>query len=172
MRLTREPALAAFAARDTGTLGTRAANVLARVAWPGKPGADPSFVPLTPGEQQRFNAGREVYQSLCVACHQPDGRGRDRMAPTLVGSDLVLGHPEIPVRILINGKEGPVGLMPPLGSVLDDDQIAAVLTYIRREWGHAGSPVEPATVKQIRPLTTDRTRPWTDDELARITPGR
>jgi mono/diheme cytochrome c family protein len=79
-----------------------------------------------------------------------------------------LGPSEIPVRILINGKEGPVGLMPPLGAVLNDEQIASVLTYIRREWGQTGDAVDPETVKQVRPLTADRTRPWTNDELARI----
>ena len=65
----------------------------------------------------------------------------------------------------MNGKEGKVGLMPPLGSVLTDDQIAAVLTYIRREWGQTGSPVEPAIVRDTRPLTTGRAKPWSDEEL-------
>jgi mono/diheme cytochrome c family protein len=68
----------------------------------------------------------------------------------------------------MNGKEGAEGLMPPLGAGLSDQQIAAVLTYIRREWGQTGSPVDPATVAQVRPLTAGRTRPWTDDELGKI----
>jgi mono/diheme cytochrome c family protein len=55
--------------------------------------------------------------------------------------------------------------MPPVGSVLSDDQIAGVLTYIRREWGQDGSPVDGATVKQVRTMTADRTRPWKHDEL-------
>lgn len=172
LKLTREPALSALAARDQGELGKRAESLLARLEWPDKPGVAAPIAPLTSEEQQRFNAGREVYQNLCVACHQPDGRGREKVAPTLLGSDFALGPPPIPVRILINGKEGPVGLMPPLGSVLSDEQIAAVLTYIRREWGQSGSPIDSATVKQIRPLTAERTRPWTADELARIAAGR
>jgi mono/diheme cytochrome c family protein/glucose/arabinose dehydrogenase len=172
LKLTREPALSAVAARDTGDLGKRAASVLARVEWPGKPGAAAEVAPLTPAEQQRFNAGREVYQNLCVACHQPDGRGREKLAPTLLGAEFALGSPEIPIRILINGKEGPVGLMPPLGSGLSDEQIAAVLTYVRREWSQTGSPVDPATVKEVRPLTAGRTRPWTADELAKIATDR
>ncbi len=68
--------------------------------------------------------------------------------------------------MLLNGKEGTVGLMPPLGAMLSDDQIAASLTYIRRAWGHTASPVDPATVKKIRDLTATRTRPWTNEELA------
>jgi mono/diheme cytochrome c family protein/glucose/arabinose dehydrogenase len=168
LKLTHEPALGALAAQDTGELGKRAAALLARMEWPGKPGATTPATPLTPAEQARFNTGREIYQNVCTACHQPDGRGREKLAPTLVGSDLALGPAEIPIRILINGKEGPFGLMPPLGVALNDEQIAAVLTYIRREWGQTGTAVAPETVKQIRPLTSDRTRPWTNDELARI----
>jgi mono/diheme cytochrome c family protein len=138
------------------------------VEWPGKPGAAAAAAPLTGAEQARFDAGRDVYRNLCIACHQANGRGQDKLAPALVGSDFALGAPGVPIRILLNGKEGPVGLMPPLGSVLSDDQIAAVLTYVRREWGHTASAVDPATVAQTRPLTTDRTRPWTTDELTRI----
>ena len=120
---------------------------------------------MTAEEQQRFDAGREVYRNICQACHQPDGRGQEKLAPSLVGSPLALAAPEIPARILLNGKEGPIGLMPPIGSALNDDQIAAVLTYIRREWGKTGTPVDPATVKDVREQTAGRTRPWTDAEL-------
>jgi mono/diheme cytochrome c family protein len=106
-----------------------------------------------------------VYRNICQACHQPDGRGLDRVAPNLLDSPLALASPDIPARVLISGKEGPVGLMPPVGSTLSDEQIAAVLTYIRREWGQDGSPVDAATVKQVRAASADRTRPWTHDEL-------
>jgi hypothetical protein len=82
-----------------------------------------------------------------------------------------LAAPDIPARILLGGKEGPVGLMPPVGSVLSDEQIAAVLTSIRREWGQAGTPVEPATVKDVRTATAGRTRPWTHDELMKLAGG-
>jgi len=78
----------------------------------------------------------------------------------------------VPVRILINGKEGRTGLMPPLGSVLSDEQIAAVLTYLRREWGHTASPVDTRTVSETRTLTAGRSRPWTDDELLALIGGR
>ena len=75
------------------------------------------------------------------------------------------------MRILLNGKEGPVGLMPPLGTVLSDDQIAAVLTYIRREWGHTASAVDPATIAEVRKATAGRAKPWTADELAKLAGG-
>ena len=164
-RLSKEPSAFSTLAATTTDLGPRAAEVLKRVEWPGKPGAAAPVTPLTPEEQQRFNAGQEVYRNICQACHQPDGRGQDRVAPSLVGSPLALASPDIPARILMNGKEGPVGLMPPVGFTLSDEQIAGVLTYIRREWGQDGTPVDVATVKQVRAMTADRTRPWKHDEL-------
>ena len=75
---------------------------------------------------------------------------------------------EIPIRILLNGKEGAFGLMPAIGGKLNDEQIANVLTYVRREWGQAASPVDADTVKAVRALSAGRSRPWTDDELMKL----
>ena len=168
MTLSREPALAGLAA-EGGDLGRRAGAVLERIGWPGKPGmSTASAAPLTPAEQQRFDAGQQVYKTICEACHQPDGRGREKLAPSLVGSELALGPDGIPARILLNGKEGPVGLMPPIGAGMTDDQIAAVLTFIRRSWGQSASTVTPGSVGAVRALVAGRSRPWTNDELQNI----
>src|SRR4029453_8398221 len=115
-----------------------------------------------------FEAGQEIYKTVCEACHQPDGRGREKLAPSLVGSELALGPDGIPARILINGKEGPVGLMPPLGAGMTDDQVASVLTYVRRSWGQSAAPVTPANVGAVRAQVAGRTRPWTNEELDQI----
>jgi mono/diheme cytochrome c family protein/glucose/arabinose dehydrogenase len=166
--LAREPALVGLAA-EGGDLGHRAGAVLERIGWPGKPGMSTTpATPLTPAEQQRFDAGQEVYKTVCEACHQPDGRGREKLAPSLVGSELALGPDGIPARILINGKEGAVGLMPPLGAGMTDDQVAAVLTFIRRSWGQNAPPVAPASVGAVRAQVAGRNRPWTNDELQKI----
>ena len=170
--MSREPAAFTAFASAPGDLQTRATNLLARIDWPGKPGAANPVTPLTAAEQQRFDAGRDVYRNVCQSCHQPDGRGLERVAPPLVGSVLALAPAEITSRILLNGKQGPVGLMPPIGSTLDDEQIASVLTYIRREWGQTGDPVDAATVKATRVETASRTRPWTHDELLAMLPAR
>lgn len=165
LRVTAPPTALLAAANRAGEESVRAARVLERIAWPGKPGAGVSVPLLSDAERGRFEAGQQVYRNLCQACHQPDGRGQERLAPSLVGSGLALGAAEVPVRILLHGKEGQVGLMPPVGSVLSDDQIAGVLTYIRREWGGTGAPVDPAVVADVRKRTAGRTRPWTDQEL-------
>lgn len=164
LRLKREPAPFTALAASTDDLAARAKTVLTHVTWPGKRG-EASVTPLTAAEARRFDEGREIYKNICQACHQADGRGQDQLAPSLVASRLALASPEIAARILLNGKEGSVGLMPPIGSALNDDQIAAVLTYVRREWGNDGSPVDAALIKRMRALTAARTRPWTDGEL-------
>jgi mono/diheme cytochrome c family protein/glucose/arabinose dehydrogenase len=172
LRLSREPMGLTAVAAGSGDLATRGATLLAVIEWPGKPGAAEPIRPLTADEQLRFNTGQEVYRNICQSCHQPDGRGQERLAPTLIDSELALAAPEIPARILLNGKEGPVGLMPPVGSVLSDEQIAAVLTYVRREWGQPGTPVEASTVREVRALTAGRARPWTNEELLAIASGK
>jgi mono/diheme cytochrome c family protein/glucose/arabinose dehydrogenase len=163
--LPGEPAELAKLASTTGETGTLAKRILARLDWPGKPAPVVEVAPLTKDEQQRFNAGAEIYKSICLGCHQADGRGKEKMAPSLVESQYATGDPGASARVLLGGKEGPVGLMPPLGGALSDEQIASVLTYIRREWGNSGSPVAPDDVTEIRGLTKTRTKPWTDAEL-------
>jgi mono/diheme cytochrome c family protein len=170
LRLSAEPvALSALAATD-GDLSARAASVLARLTWPGKTGVS-EVAPLTPEEQRRFEAGREIYRNVCQACHQPDGRGQEKVAPSLIASSLLQATFDISARILMNGKEGPIGLMPPIGSAITDEQIASVLTYVRREWGQSGSPVDPVAVSAVRTSTAGRTRPWTNDELLALMKG-
>ncbi|HET7698973.1 MAG TPA: c-type cytochrome [Vicinamibacterales bacterium] len=172
VKLTREPALAAVAAAKSGELASRAADVLARLEWPGKPSAGPPVTPLTAEQQARFDAGRATYQNLCQPCHQADGRGLEKLAPPLIGSEFALAaNPTIPARIVLHGKEGAVALMPPLGSVLSNEEIAAVLTYIRREWGHTAAPIAPADVARTRRDTAGRARPWTIPELTQLLRG-
>ena len=146
----------------------------ARIAWPGKPGAPepPKIIPLNPAQTARFEKGRIIYTTLCAACHQAHGFGLDGLAPPLVDSEWVLGKSEVSARIILHGLAGPVKVgsrtwtlaMPPLG-VLPDDDIAGVLTYIRREWEHNASPVEPADIAALRVKFKDRVLPWTAADL-------
>ncbi len=142
-------------------------RVVARLDWPGKPKSEVAPAPLSAAEQERFAAGQQIYAAMCVPCHQVDGRGHEGLAPSLVGSKWALGRPGYAARIVLNGKEG-TALMPPLGT-LSDEEIAAVLTYVRRAWGQGASPVDPLLVREARGASTGRTRPWTDEELAKVT---
>jgi mono/diheme cytochrome c family protein/glucose/arabinose dehydrogenase len=172
LRLGREPSplLRMIDAREA--LADRAAAVVGRITWPGKAGDAAALAPLTSEEQRRFAAGAEIYRNLCQSCHQADGRGQDKLAPSLIDSELLLSVAEVATRILLNGKEGSVGLMPPIGASLTDEQLASVLTYVRREWSQPGSPVTPAAVAEVRTLTAGRTKPWTDAELREVVSSR
>jgi mono/diheme cytochrome c family protein/HEAT repeat protein len=165
LTLPEEPKDVTRLAAGSGRMAEVAGRIVAKVSWPGKP--EPVVPPLTAAEQTRYAAGAEIYKNICINCHQPDGRGKEHLAPALVGSKFALASPVVPVRILLSGKEGTIGLMPPL-SALTDDQIAAVLTYIRREWGNTASAVDAPTVKEVRGLTASHARPWTEAELARL----
>jgi mono/diheme cytochrome c family protein len=152
-------------------------KVTALVHWPGQAGYEPPPppVPLTPEQQARFDAGKKVYSVTCAACHKSDGMGQSGLAPPLVGSDWVLGPDTRIGRIVIHGLRGPVTLdgrlynleMPGLPTLKDDD-VAAVLTYVRREWDHTAPPVEPATIAKIRKENAERTGPWTEKELLNV----
>jgi len=168
--LSSEPAAFSALAKESGDLASRATTLLARMNWPGKApeaGAPGPLAPLTPEQQRLYDTGQTLFNSLCMACHGDDGKGREQ-GPALIGSQFALAPPQVPIRILLQGKEGSVGLMPPLGATLTDEQIAGALTFIRRQWGNAAGPVEPNSVKDVRAATTGRTRPWTNDELLAI----
>src|SRR5688500_8567911 len=156
-------------------LGQKATAALAAIHWPGQPGytAPPPPPPLSPDEQARFDRGREVYGVTCAACHQPHGQGQDGLAPPLVDSEWVLGPPSRLIGIVLHGLNGPVTVggktynmdMPALPTMNDDD-VAAVLTFVRRNWEHDASPVAPAAVANMR--AAPRPTPWTERELLNL----
>ncbi len=119
--------------------------------------------------------GKRVYAN-CAACHQANGLGAPGQFPPLAGSEWVLAEsPARIVRLVLHGISGPITVsgqsfnaaMPPWGAVLSDDDIAAVVTYIRSEWGNKASPVTAEQVKAIRGKQPER-GPWTPDELLKI----
>jgi mono/diheme cytochrome c family protein len=135
----------------------------------------PAGRPLSEEEQKQFVLGKEIYFITCIACHQPHGLGQEGLAPPLVGSKWVGYSSDRLARIILHGLRGPIEVkgesyemdMPALG-VLDDEQIAAALTYVRREWGHAYDPVKPEDVAKAREATAGREDAWTVDELMKI----
>lgn len=114
-------------------------------------------------------AGYVIFKDHCSACHGPDGKGIDQLAPSLVGSPRVTGDPETTIKILMNGLTGPVdgkeynGPMAPAAQY-DDTEIANVLSYIR---GHLndGGTVWRVTVGYVREAYADRKNYWTLKEL-------
>lgn len=123
--------------------------------------------------------GRRVYGVYCVACHQPNGRGVPNQFPPLAESDWVnVEGPNRLIRIVLNGLSGPItvngaefnNVMLPWRDQLSDNDIAAVLTYVRgnKEWGNSSGPINPADVKRIRESTASRDSNWTAAELLAV----
>jgi mono/diheme cytochrome c family protein len=137
--------------------------------------AKPKGPKLSAEEMKRFELGKVNYETVCLPCHQPHGMGQEGLAPPLVGSEWVGWSEDRVIRIVLNGLRGPIKVkgqpfemdMPALG-VLDDEQIATVLTYVRNEWGHAYSPISTNAVKRVRDATADRADAWTMEELLKI----
>ena len=155
-------------------------DLRALFAWPGhapEPPANTSVRPLKPEEQALFTRGRQIFLTSCFACHGADGKGMKFLAPPLAGSDWVNGSPRRLARVLFHGLTGPISVsgkrydapevqsvMPPLAGLSNDD-IAAVLTYIRRAWGNTAEPITPGDINRLRIDAQGRTMPWTEAEL-------
>lgn len=127
-------------------------------------------------EDPLITLGKEKY-ALCAACHQPNGSGLANLAPPLAGSEWVLEHgPERIIRIVLNGLQGPISVkgqewnlaMNPLGSSLSDEDVAAILSYVRTSWGNDAPLVSPDLVKQIRSEVTNSRSMWTASELLEV----
>jgi mono/diheme cytochrome c family protein len=170
--LTREPQSLTRLTAGSGELAQLAGQVSARLNWPGKPAPRIETPRLTPEEESRIAAGAQIYGNYCAGCHRADGQGQGAGPTNLTASQLVGGATAAVVRVVLSGKEGSAGLMPPLGATLNDEQIASVASYIRRAWGRTGSTLTAPEVKEIRGQTSLRKTPWTDAELARYTAGR
>lgn len=101
--------------------------------------------------------GKKVYESTCLACHQPDGSGVPRMNPPLIKTKNVLGNKSKLIRTILMGLDeeieinGEVYYNPmPSQPHLTDQEVADVLTYIRNSFGNKASMVTVAEVKAVR----------------------
>jgi mono/diheme cytochrome c family protein len=115
--------------------------------------------------------GRRVYNN-CMSCHQKDGSGVAGNYPPLAGSEWIQEPAEVLAALVLHGLQGPIEVrgeaynqVMPAWSHLTDDQIAAVLTYIRASWGNSAPPVDAGVVAGVRQSTSDRREPWTHQEL-------
>mgnify|MGYP003337034327 FL=1 len=125
----------------------------------------PPPMPNEPEEVKLYKAGAQLY-AACAGCHQPSGLGSDALnLPPLAGSEFVLREkPDWLIRIILDAVEGPITIkgknydnsaMPPFRGALNENQIAAIATYVRgnKDWGNNASHVTPAQVKAIMDAT-------------------
>lgn len=123
--------------------------------------------------------GKKVFAQSCVICHQITGMGVPGQFPTLIGTEWVLsqdwhGDNHL-VKQVLYGMQGPITVkgMPYNNAMaawnqLSDQQIAAVLTYVRSDWGNNAPPITSEFVAKIRADTKPRTEAWTMPELKAI----
>jgi mono/diheme cytochrome c family protein len=102
--------------------------------------------------------GAVVYITNCSSCHQANGEGVPGAFPPLAGNPAVTGNPVAVIAIVKHGISGKIevngtaysGIMPPWGGLISDDDIAAVVTYIRSSWHNRATPVSLANVRGVR----------------------
>ncbi|MEO7317380.1 MAG: cytochrome c, partial [Chthoniobacteraceae bacterium] len=120
--------------------------------------------------------GKGVYLGNCQACHTANGAGQPGLIPPVAGSEWVKGNEKRITMILLKGLMGPVkvnnatynGVMPPWEGSLNDKKIAAVLTYIRQEWGNKAGAITPAQVTAARKEFSAKKVSWSEAELLQI----
>ncbi|MBM3603567.1 MAG: cytochrome c [Alphaproteobacteria bacterium] len=91
------------------------------------------------------SGGKQVYEAICAACHMPDGQGATGAGayPALAGNENLI-TPDYPIYVIVQGHKA----MPPLGGVLDDEQVADVVNYIRTSFGNDYAE-DPATADRV-----------------------
>lgn len=130
-----------------------------------------------------FTKGKEIYarDGYCSTCHQPDGRGLSASQfPPLTGTKWVSGNEERLIKIALKGIMGPIDVdgktypgqvpMTPFGGLLKDNEIAAVLTYVRNSFGNNAPPITPDKVKKVRAATERKKDFYSPDQLLKEHP--
>ncbi len=124
------------------------------------PGANGKPVVAEAGGAAPAVDGSKVFSSVCAACHQPDAKGLPGAFPALAGAELVNEKDPIKmVNIVLGGYNGlqNFGPMPPQAANLNDAQIAAVISYVRSNFGNNAPPVDAETVKSARAVIAPET---------------
>jgi mono/diheme cytochrome c family protein len=153
----------------------------------GKPVVSKKETPLVTSlkgtERELFVQGKAIYsrEGYCITCHQADGKGLPASGfPPLAGTKWVTGNHERLTKIVLNGLHGPLEVlgkpypgqvpMTPFGGMLKDEEVAAVLTYVRNAFGNQAPAVTPGQVKQVRAATGSKKGFYSPEELLKQHP--
>ena len=133
--------------------------------------------------KELFVKGDEIYHrdGYCVTCHQPDGLGLSASQfPPLAGSEWVTGNEERLIKLVLKGLMGPLELkgksypgqvpMTPFGGLLNDEEVASVLTFVRNTFGNKADPISPEKVKEVRNAIKDQEGFYSPSELLKEHP--
>ncbi len=140
---------------------------------------------FTKAEAEVYKLGAEVFhrEAHCVTCHQAHGQGMENIYPPLGNSPWVTGSEERLIKLSLNGIWGvievngvtfdPAKGIPPMTAfkaILDDEEIAAALTFVRNTWGNKASVITPEKVKEVREATIDQQIFYKPEELLKDHP--
>ena len=138
---------------------------------------------LTGGDREQFIKGKAIYskEGYCITCHQPDGAGLTASGfPPLAATPWVTGDEERLIKIVLNGLQGPIEVegkkypgqvpMTPFGNLLKDDELAAVITYVRNAFGNKSSVISPDQIKKVRESTATKKDFYSPDDLLKQYP--
>ncbi|MBV2226594.1 MAG: c-type cytochrome [Sphingobacterium mizutaii] len=138
---------------------------------------------LTGPALEQYRRGAVIYakEGFCVTCHQPNGKGLDASGfPPLNASKWVTGSEDRLIKLTLNGLLGPIEVngkkypgqvpMTPFGMMLNDQEIADVLTYVRNSFTNEANPISAAKVKEIRESIKDKKGFYSPDELLKEHP--
>jgi mono/diheme cytochrome c family protein len=125
--------------------------------------ADDNPAPV-PSDQPVMKIGAKIYADECSGCHAANGKGIPSLFPALHGSAVVQQtDPTSLMHVVLRGSRGiatdaaPTGAaMPEFGWLLKDDEVAAVLSYIRNSWGNAAPAVSAGEVAKARRAFVER----------------
>ncbi|HEX5213008.1 MAG TPA: c-type cytochrome [Pseudolabrys sp.] len=128
------------------------------------PGDSKTVAPVK-ADDPMMKAGQAIFRDQCSACHAIDGKGVAQLFPSLADSAMLRARdPRSAIRLVLRGarsaatKAEPTAPgMPSFGRQLDDDQIAAVLTYARNAWGRPAAAVTADDVGEARRQLRART---------------
>lgn len=107
-------------------------------------------------KEEKLALGKTLYESICQACHQANGKGIENAFPPLVESDYFASKPENIIKAITHGLSGPItvngksfnGVMPKQS--LSDNQIASVATYVLNNFGNKGGEFSVEDVENAR----------------------
>ncbi|HYR57683.1 MAG TPA: cytochrome c [Chthoniobacteraceae bacterium] len=143
-------------------------------ATPAGPVASAAAVAPAAGGGDQLAEGKATYMMICVACHQPTGMGLPMVFPPLAKSEYVNGDPKRFAAMILKGNAPPMtvdgklyaaSIMPGQELMLTDKKIAAVMTFVRANFGNNSPPVPPDVVTAARKEFGARKTPWTEAEL-------
>lgn len=132
---------------------------------------------------ESFKKGKAIYaiEGYCTTCHQADGKGLTASGfPPLTGSEWVLNNDERLIKLVLKGLMGPIEVngvkypgqvpMTPFGGLLNDEEVASVLTYVKNSFGNNGGVVSAEKVKQVRAATQAKKDFYTSEQILKEHP--